>query len=64
MGWWGFFVILAMEVSMIGGMVGEIAIKRIYGRSPPQSDDINSESNKPSAVALSGETEGASGKEV
>ncbi len=64
MGWWGFFVILAMEVSMIGGMLGEVAIKRIYGRSPPQSDDMTIESNKPSSVALSGESEGASGKEV
>jgi hypothetical protein len=32
-GWWAFFVILAMEVSMIGGVLGEIAIRRIYGRS-------------------------------
>jgi hypothetical protein len=31
LGWWGFFVILAMETSMIGGVVGEIANKRIYG---------------------------------
>ena len=37
MGWWGFFVILAMEVSMIGGMIGEIAIKRIYGRNDPRA---------------------------
>jgi len=33
MGWWAFFVILAMETAMIGGVIGEIAIKRIYGRS-------------------------------
>lgn len=32
-GWWAFFVILAMEVAMIGGVFGEIAIKRVYGRS-------------------------------
>lgn len=31
LGWWGFFVILAMETSMIGGVIGEIANKRIYG---------------------------------
>ncbi|HEC18227.1 MAG TPA: hypothetical protein ENI97_02675 [Gammaproteobacteria bacterium] len=64
MGWWGFFVILAMEVSMIGGILGEIAIKRIYGRSAPPSDDMNSESNQPSATVLSGKPEGTSGKEV
>lgn len=33
LGWWGFFVILAMEVSMIGGVVGEVWIRRVYGRS-------------------------------
>lgn len=31
LGWWGFFVILAMETCMIGGVIGEIANKRIYG---------------------------------
>ena len=64
MGWWGFFVILAMEVSMIGGIAGEIAIKRVYGRSAPLSDEIKSESDKSSAAALSAKPEGASGKEV
>lgn len=33
LGWWGFFVILAMETAMIGGVIGEIVNKRIYGRS-------------------------------
>lgn len=33
MGWWMFFVILAMESAMFGGVFGEIAIKRVYGRS-------------------------------
>lgn len=33
LGWWGFFVILAVEVAMIGGVIGEISVKRIYGRS-------------------------------
>lgn len=32
-GWWAFFVILAMEVAMIGGVIGEIVIRRVYGRS-------------------------------
>ena len=31
LGWWGFFVILAMEASMIGGVFGEIMNKRVYG---------------------------------
>ena len=38
LGWWGFFVILAMETAMIGGVLGEIAIKRVYGRSEPQAE--------------------------
>ncbi|MDH4273658.1 MAG: hypothetical protein OEW08_01325 [Gammaproteobacteria bacterium] len=34
MGWWGFFVILAIESAAIGGVAGEILNKRIYGRTP------------------------------
>ncbi|MDR0480529.1 MAG: hypothetical protein LBG66_01435 [Gallionellaceae bacterium] len=34
MGWWGFFVILAIESSAFGGIIGEVMIKSIYGRSP------------------------------
>ncbi len=37
LGWWGFFVILAMETAMIGGVIGEIVNKRVYGRSSPQT---------------------------
>ena len=33
MGWWGFYVILAMEASGIGGIIGEVLIKNVYGRS-------------------------------
>jgi len=33
-GWWGFFVILAIESSAFGGIMGEIMIKGTYGRSP------------------------------
>ena len=31
MGWWAFFVILAIECSAIGGVFGEIMVKRVYG---------------------------------
>lgn len=34
MGWWGFFVILAIEASAFGGVMGEIMMKGTYGRSP------------------------------
>ena len=33
MGWWGFYVILAMESAGVGGIVGEVMIKNVYGRS-------------------------------
>lgn len=33
MGWWGFYVILAMESAGIGGIIGEVLIKNVYGRS-------------------------------
>lgn len=41
LGWWGFFVILAVEVAMIGGVIGEVSVRRIYGRSekPLHKDD-------------------------
>jgi len=32
LGWWGFFVILSIESSAVGGIFGEIMNKRIYGR--------------------------------
>jgi hypothetical protein len=35
MGWWGFYVILAIEAAAIGGVIGEVVIKRTYGRSAP-----------------------------
>ena len=34
-GWWGFYLILAMESGMLGGVIGEVVIKRTYGRSAP-----------------------------
>ena len=33
LGWWGFYVILAMESAGIGGIIGEVMIKNVYGRS-------------------------------
>jgi len=33
MGWWGFFVILAIEGAAFGGILGEVFLKRIYTRS-------------------------------
>jgi len=32
LGWWGFFVILTMESAAIGGILGEVAIKKVYHR--------------------------------
>jgi hypothetical protein len=32
LGWWGFYVILAMESAGIGGIIGELMIKNAYGR--------------------------------
>ena len=34
-GWWGFYLILAIEAAMVGGVIGEVVIKRTYGRSAP-----------------------------
>lgn len=35
LGWWGFYLILTLEAAAIGGVIGEVVIKRTYGRSPP-----------------------------
>jgi len=47
LGWWGFFVILAMEAAMIGGVMGEIMNKRVYGwkKAPHVNDTEASENN-------------------
>lgn len=47
LGWWGFFVILAVEVAMIGGVIGEISVKRIYGRSVKPLHIEDMDENKP-----------------
>ena len=36
LGWWVFFVILAVESAAIGGAFGEAMIKKIYGRTTPE----------------------------
>lgn len=36
LGWWGFFFILAIEAAAVGGVIGEVMIKRTYGRSSAQ----------------------------
>jgi hypothetical protein len=46
-GWWAFFVILAMESAMIGGVIGEIAVKRIYGRTQPQQEPVAPQGSEP-----------------
>jgi hypothetical protein len=51
LGWWGFFVILAMEAAMIGGVLGEIMNKRVYGWkkakhvSDADAEDVNAPEN-------------------
>ena len=35
LGWWGFYVILAIEAAGVGGVIGEVVFKRTYGRSEP-----------------------------
>ena len=64
MGWWGFFVILAMEVSMIGGIVGEIVVKRIYGRSQPGEVGGRFKVDQSESKAIPKSAESTSGKEV
>ncbi len=43
MGWWGLYVILAIESAAIGGILGEVMIKNVYGRSVPVLADENSQ---------------------
>ncbi len=67
MGWWGFFVIVAMEVSMIGGIIGEIAIKRIYGRSDPEAGgaiELPSNVVESNVFEHGGDAESSKSKEV
>lgn len=34
LGWWGFFVIVVVEAAVIGGVLGEVMMKKTYGRRP------------------------------
>jgi hypothetical protein len=34
-GWWGFYLILTIEFCAVGGVIGEVMVKRTYGRSTP-----------------------------
>lgn len=49
LGWWGFFVILTMESSWIGGIIGEVMIKKVYGRSSLEAKDTSPVSGDKSA---------------
>jgi len=40
LGWWGFYLILAIESAAVGGVIGEVMIKRTYGRSAPQKTAV------------------------
>lgn len=44
MGWWGLYVILAMESAAMGGILGEVMIKHVYGRSPVNVEQVALES--------------------
>lgn len=51
-GWFMFFVILAMESAMFGGVFGEIAIRRIYGRHQPAPGSADLQQQSAQATAL------------
>lgn len=48
MGWWGFFVILAIESAAFGGVAGEILVKRTYGRLPRELVYKDKDESRPS----------------
>ena len=49
-GWWGFFVILVVEASAFGGIMGEIMMKGTYGRSPRHKVYKQASSNSESDI--------------
>lgn len=36
LGYWGFIVIVAIECAAVGGVLGEVWVKKTYGRVPPE----------------------------
>jgi hypothetical protein len=36
LGWWGFFVILTLDMALVGGFIGELSIRKVYSRAPVQ----------------------------
>ncbi len=49
LGWWGFYVILAMEAAGIGGIIGEVFIRKVYSRAQKDvSSDRSSVAGKES----------------
>ncbi len=55
LGFWGFPVIVTMELAMAGGFLGEIMIKKVYGRRPKHVRYENKEVKNPSVPPSSGE---------
>lgn len=47
MGWWGFFVILAIESAAFGGVAGEIMAKSTYGRMKPGTLEKQTDDDQP-----------------
>lgn len=39
LGWWVLYVILAVESANIGGIIGEVMVKGVYGRSTPPANN-------------------------
>jgi hypothetical protein len=54
LGFWGFPVIVTMELAMAGGFLGEIFIKKIYGRRPKHVRYLNKETTDNSSVTPPG----------
>jgi len=55
LGFWGFPVIVTMELAMAGGLLGEIMIKKIYGRRPHHVKYLNKDAKNSSVPPSGGE---------
>jgi hypothetical protein len=61
LGWWGFFIILAMETGMVGAIMGEALVKRNYGRKPVEmlyQERIQREEKRRERIRLAREQRG------